>query len=264
MEEKNLCKISSVSKRNAVVFSLESSDYEPDYEKMAVLLVKSIRDHNKDIDIICGIFTNRIPGIETLDLLLKYDVQIVFDKQFEVEEDSVNYFLRNYTIFYFDYLQRTHNVLYLDIDVICLGDLTSVFNNDAFIVEEVPDYIVQLEQSYIGSIDHKLYYNWVHRLTPESTEVYDIDYNQYQYLKESDIEISKRIANIPVTNQNFGAYYPKHELSNSSLLFHYDGFIDSGTFYKLQNHPKYKLYTLFIDNVLKIKRNNNENYWEAL
>ena len=244
---------------NIVIFSLEHSENEPKYEKMAILLVKSLRDNNPNIEIVCGIFTNRLPDKSTIDMLLSYDVKIIYDQKFTVSDDSINYFLRNYTIHYFNYLSKNNNVLYLDIDVICLRCLDDVFNTKEYLVEEVPDYIITKEKEYIGDINHRLYYNWMHVLQPESKEVYDIDYAKHQYLKESDIEISKRTPKRAI-DQMFGAYYPKRVLDNS-YLFHYDGFIDSGTFYKLKDHKKYHIYTIFIDKVLKIPRQNDEQYW---
>lgn len=251
------------NKTNAVVFSLERSYCEPDYEKMAILLVKSLRDNNQNLNIYCGIFTNRMPSEETLQRLKAFDVNIYIDQKFYSEDDDINYFLRNYTIKYFSFLYETHNILYLDIDVVCLRNLEYVFNCKEFLVEKVPEYIVEKEKPYIGEINHPLYYNWVHLITKDSLSIYDINYDNLKYLKSSDIEISKRInnANIKVQDQNIGAYYPKHKLNNS-YLFHYDSFIDSGTFNKLKGHPQYLKYKIYVEKILKVKIENDEQYWK--
>ena len=133
------------NKTNAVIFSLERSYCEPDYEKMAILLVKSLRDNNQNLNIYCGIFTNRMPSEETLQRLKAFDVNIYIDQKFYSEDDDINYFLRNYTIKYFSFLYETHNILYLDIDVVCLRNLEYVFNCKEFLVEKVPEYIVEKE-----------------------------------------------------------------------------------------------------------------------
>lgn len=242
-----------------IVFSVDNNTDEPNYEKMAVLLAKSIKDTNPKAEMYCGVFGEHI-STDTDQQLRRLGVHVVYDT---IKTNSeLNYFLRNYTMHFFS--QRFDEFIYLDIDVLVLGDLSPILEHE-IIVEQVPDYIVEKEKPYIGSINHALYYNWVQVVNQQNKYLYDIDYSQNMYLKESDILISKRIINsdLKIHHQDFGAYYPKHELNTKSILFHYDSFIDSGTFYKLEefNPTIYKKYKLYAELILGIEINNNKEYW---
>jgi hypothetical protein len=63
-----------------------------------------------------------------------------------------------------------------------------------------------------------------------------------------------------------GAYYPKTKLLPSTIAFHYDGFIDSGSFWKLeqffpQMHKKYLSYAKYI---LNITQENDKRFWDDI
>jgi hypothetical protein len=63
-----------------------------------------------------------------------------------------------------------------------------------------------------------------------------------------------------------GAYYPKTKLLPSTIAFHYDGFIDSGSFWKLeqffpQMHKKYSSYAKYI---LNITQENDKRFWDDI
>lgn len=258
--------------KQAVIFALEKSNYEPGYEKMAILLVKSIIDTNPDIDVYCGLFTNRAPSLVTLGRLEAMGVKIITDVRFKSKQDDVNYFLRNYCCYHFSHemnlLEQYDRLTYLDIDVIVLGKLDFSFPSNGLLVERVPDHIVLREKEYIGDISSPLYYNWVSIVTNDNKHIFDIDYSNCMYMKQSDIAVSKKISesNLTLVDQNVGAYYPKHTLSGSSVLFHYDGFIDSGSFYRLEeyNPSLYKKYAMYVEHGLGINLNNDRGYWDGL
>lgn len=246
-----------------IVFSVEASTYEPNYEKMSILLAKSIRDTNPDANIYCGLFTNRTISDSTRKMLHKYNVTIIESIKFEVLDDSVNYFLRNYTMHYFSNILE--EFLYVDIDVIVLDDLKPLYN-DCIFVEEVPQHILEREEKYFELPNHRLYYNWYQMVTINNRWLYDMDYSKYKYMKDSDIEVSRRLSKMTnLIEQTKGAYYPKHSL-NDSLLFHYDGMIDSGSFYKLKDYDlkKYKQYKIFIESVLQMEIDNDDQYWKSI
>jgi lipopolysaccharide biosynthesis glycosyltransferase len=256
----------------AVIFALEDSKNEPNYEKLALIMIKSLLDTNPDIDIYCGIFTNRTPSNKTIQALKDSGVHVIEDIQFEVAEDSINYFLRNYCCYYFTHLnnllERYDRIIYLDIDVIVLDSLDKIqIPNNSILVEQVPDNILEFEKPYIGSIDHSLYYNWISVLNNTNKHVYDIDYYNNTHLKQSDILVSQNINNsdLKIIDQTIGAYYPKHELSNNTVVFHYDGFIDSGSFYKLEEHNKlvYKKYFTYAVHILNIVQENDKSFWHG-
>lgn len=257
--------------KQAVIFALEASNYEPNYEKMAVLLARSLRDTNSEIDIYCGLFTNRKPCEGTLHRLELMGVKIVDDTQFKTDANSVNYFLRNYCCYYFsnkmDLLVEYDRLIYLDIDVIVLDKLDFDIPNNSILVEHVPDKIVQKEKEYIGEVNYPLYYNWVSVITTQNKNVFDIDYSSCTYMKESDKQVSQNItdSNLTIVDQTIGAYYPKHQLTKTSKLFHYDGFIDSGSFYKLEEHNPalFKKYWLYATKAIGLELNNDKGYWDG-
>lgn len=245
-----------------IIFSIDASIEEHNYEKMAILLARSIKDTNPNAKMFCGCFTNRVPQESTIVHLLKLGVVILMDKKFQVLDDSINYFLRNYTMHYF--AKRLDKFLYIDIDAIVLGDLTNIYQSNKLYVEEVLENILVLESKYIDIPNHKLFYNWFQIVNRETAWVYDLDYSTdyIRYMKNSDIAVSKNIIYLDYTHQTIGAYYPKHKLSKESLLFHYDGFIDSGTFYQLEyfDYKKYKRYNLLC-RLLNLRNTNDKQYW---
>lgn len=254
-----------------IVFSVENSDSEPNFEKMSVLLANSIRDTMPNVDVFCGMFTNRNISEPTLKMLKAKNVTIIEDEKFIVDSNSINFFLRNYTKYYFTHemnlLEDYDYVLYVDIDVIFIKPFNVTIPNNSIIVEEVPEYIKNSkEKDYIGIVSIPLYYNWYDIITNDNKHIFDINYKEYDICKTSDIVISKNITNssLELIPQTVGAYYPKHGLNNESQLFHYDGFIDSGYFYKLKdsNEKLYKKYCILVEKILKIKITNIPDFWD--
>lgn len=259
--------------KQAVIFSLENSNNEPNYEKLSLLLSKSLKDTNADVDVYCGIFTDRQPSKSVLDLLTENGTTIINDIRFRVEENSINYFLRNYCCYYFSHvvnlLEKYDRLIYLDIDVLVLSSLDEIdIPDNAVIVEQVPENILKFEKSYIGTVDYPLYYNWYSIINKTNKHIYDIDYINNTYLKESDKLVSQNINNskLDIIHQTVGAYYPKHALNSNTVLFHYDGFIDSGNFYKLEDYdqPLYRKYFAYAAHVLNIKQENDKSFWNDI
>jgi lipopolysaccharide biosynthesis glycosyltransferase len=259
--------------KTAVIFALDNSNNEPQYEAMSVLLVKSILEYSTKMDIYCGVFTQRTPG-ERVEMLLKdAQVNMVYDQKFTVEKDSINYFLRNYCCYYFSHehnlLEEYDKLIYLDMDVLVMRNLVGInIPDNSVLVERVPDNILEFEKEYIGEIDHPLYYNWMTVVNEQNKFIWDIDYTANRYLKQSDILVSQRINNsdLNIVDIDMGAYYPKSVLLPSTIAFHYDGFIDSGSFYKLEQFfpQMYKKYSSYAKYILNITQENDKRFWDDI
>jgi len=257
----------------AIVFSLERSNNEPQYEALSVLLAKSIRESSTDVDIYCGIFTNRHPSQSVINKLETYDVNVITDCRFDVEPDSINYFLRNYCCYYFSHLhnllEKYDRIIYLDIDVLVLRNISTLqLSDNSVLVEQVPDNILEFEKDYIGTVDHPLYYNWISVINNTNKHIWNINYNENTYLKQSDILVSQNInsSDLKIVHQEIGAYYPKSKLVPSTIAFHYDGFIDSGSFWRLESFfpQMYKKYLAYAQHVLNITQDNHKGFWDDI
>jgi len=253
-----------------IIFSFESGVDEYGYEEMAALLSYSIKKNMPNVSVYCGCFTNNLPGDKILKILKGNNVEVIKDYQFNSGNKN-NYFLRNYTKYYFTHiynlLEQYKKVIYLDIDCIVLSDFRKLINTN-LICEEVPDKIIKKEELILNrKLPKKLFYNWIQVLTNNNKYLYDLDYNKLRHEKDSDILISERIIkdNIKYTQPDFTAYYPKRDLKNK-YIFHYDGFIDSGSFYKLGEYLEFKNIYLYYIKVLKyilnIEIKNNKEYWK--
>jgi hypothetical protein len=258
--------------KQAVIFALEDSKNEPNYEALSVLLTKSIHDNHGEVDIYCGVFTNRKPSSKIESMLTGSGVNIIYDQQFTVKDDSINYFLRNYCCYYFSHkhnlLEEYDRLIYLDIDVLVLRNLNNILLEDnAVLVEQVPTNILKFEESYIGTVNHPLYYNWISVVNNTNKHLWDIDYRANTYLKESDILVSQNInnSNLKIVHQDIGAYYPKHKLMPHTVAFHYDGFIDSGNFWRFEDFfpQMHKKYFAFAQHILNIKQENDKSFWNG-
>ncbi len=261
--------------KNAIIISIENNPGETNYEKLAIVLCKSIRQFNKSIKIFCGIFTNRLPATSTINILKQLDVTIIQEQMF-ICSTEINYFLRNYTMHYFSNiinLTEKYNLLYIDIDVICLDDPEKIFtkygNGKLPIVQKVPKFIINMhEEKYIGKVDTELYFNWFQIITADTQWLYDIDYLIYKDNKQSDIEISKRISNKYI--ESLEAIIPTRVPSNETILFHYDSF-DSfdnenpGTFlYLKSSHPQIFLKYKNIAKILGFQIQDSFNHYSDM
>lgn len=254
----------------AIIFSVEANIEEYKYEYMAALLANSIKSVMPEIKMYCGIFTNRLPDINLIETLERLGVTVIKDIQFNVEPDSVNYFLRNYTKYYFsniyNLLDEYEKIIYLDIDVLLLRPLQINKLDGYQYAEKVPSCIKKFEEKYTGLVHHNLIYNWFDVIGNENKHIYELDYEAIGICKQSDIEISKRIfkSKLELIEMTDSAYYPKRALTLETQLFHYDGFIDSGYFEKLRDThmAEYRKYKLMATEVFGMKITNEENYWE--
>ena len=165
--------------KGAIVFSIEKNIDEDKYEYMSILLALSILDQMPEVDVYCGIFTNREPDYKVIEALDRYGVKIVKDLQFKVPDDSINYFLRNYTKFYFsnkmNLLEKYENFVYLDIDVLVLKPLDFDNFSNKIYTERVPMGIKLLEEEYTGEVNHDLFFNWFDVITIDNKHIYDMD-----------------------------------------------------------------------------------------
>ena len=261
-------------KRQAFIFSVDDNPNEENYSKMALLLIRSIKDTNPDIDIHCGIFTDRISSDILNEIAEEFpEVNIHLNIVFSgCETQGSNYFLRNYTCWYFGelLLKDYDQLIYVDIDAIVLKEFNYTLEENSIVVEQVPDSIKKLEEPWIGVVKGNLYYNWWTIITPSNLFIWDMPYfdsNELLIEKNACVEVSARInrSKLKIINQEFGAYYPKHKLTSESVLFHYDGFIDSGSFWRLKAYSKklYKKYKLYTETILGLNNENNTDYWKG-
>ena len=260
-------------KENCIILALDNNPEEPDYHKMIFLLIHSVRMFDQDIDIHILIGSDRVPT-HTINLLKNLKKIFIYHNEFQSIQ-RIRYFLRNYCIKYFSYdqnlLKKYNQLIYIDIDVILIDKPSwPILNPNEIIVEKVPDEIIKIENNILRkNINNSkpVYYNWFTIVTDSNRFIWNIDYVSVTVLKDSDIEISRRInkSSLKIIDQTIGAYYPKHKLHKGTFLFHYDGFIDSGYFYKLKDFSP-KLYSK-LNKILKIyniKDNSVENYWENI
>jgi len=250
------------------IISIDVNPAEENYQELAVLLAYSLKmSQISNYRLICGLFTNRKPSDHIIKLLKRYNVEIVTDLKFTFHNREVPYYLRHYTSYYFSKIYN--NFMYLDLDVLVLKPLDDIYKKDIMYLEKIPDDIILKEVKYVPGIDklkYPIYYNWYQMINQYNRFLYDMDYNLFLKHKECDLEISRRIDKykniINTVPQTKGAYYPKHKLDNS-YLFHYDGFINSGTLYKLEEYDPlyYKKIKLFLKHILKIELKNDKLYW---
>jgi len=252
-----------------IIFSIDDNKKsEYGFSEMGALLSYSLKMTIPHVDVYCGLFTNNILPVNILNILKANNVNIIKDNIFNTYD--VSYFLRNYTMYYFSHIYNLLNeyktLIYIDVDCIVLNDFLSEIN-DEILIEEVPESIkTHIEINYNDlDISKKLYFNWMQYITNTNKYLYDMDYTNIQDEKQSDIMISDRIekSNLIKKRHKTTSYYPVRKLSKNTTVFHYDGFIDSGSFFKLKDIDEklYNKYLLIIEKILKIKLHNDEEYW---
>jgi hypothetical protein len=261
-----------------IIFNLEKTE-EYSFQYMGLILVKNIREYIGDIDIYCGIFTNRMPDDYVIKELKNYGVEIVVDKKFQIQDGGSNaHFLKNYTNKYFssnhNLLNKYKTLINLDIDLLILGDLLTYINQytkDVW-VHELPEYIKNYE--YIGLkneelVRNRIFFNPVTLITNKNKSLWDLKYEGMMLEgKNSDIEFSKKLlsSGLSFCTPEVVTIIPERQLTDKTLIFHYDGFGIDGTFILLNKYDKflYTKYKIYIENVLKIKINNDINYWPTI
>lgn len=217
--------------KQCICFSLSKNIKEKNYEYLTLLLLKSLELTNPNIDLYCGLFTDKLPD-EKLLKLIKDKVNIIHDKKFKVNGNR-NYFLRLYTMYYFTHvynlLEKYDQVIYVDIDVVFLKNFNYILPNKSILIETFPNYILkEVDKKYINK---PYFFPWFQILTKDNKFIYDLNYNsdtlQDDYFNAI---IESNLKQIPI---EFGALYDYKPLRNDTLVFHHDGFIWMGYGFKL-------------------------------
>jgi len=246
------------------------------YEKMAIALIYSIREHMPDVDIYCGNFTNNKISSSVRGHFEKKNVHICDDLLFDkVDPLSYNGYLRNFTKNYFakKLLDQYDYLVYTDVDVLFLKPLKFEFNptDPIIIVDNIPRWAREEMVRFTKiPLDGNLYLNWFDIINKHNQHVFDINYTDPAVLYDhgSDIIITERIDNsgLTIIDQQFGGYHCFKPVTTESLVYHYDSLYDEGSLYMLENthSSTYKKYVFFFEKVLGVTIENEVGKWEKI
>lgn len=218
--------------KQCIVFSLSQNTKEKNYEYLTLLLLKSLELTNPNIDLYCGLFTDKLPCNDLLNQI-KNKVHIIKDQKFTVNGNR-NYFLRLYTMYYFTHiynlLDNYQQIIYVDIDVVFLKKFNYILPKNSILIETLPDYILkEVDIKYIGK---PYYFPWFNILTNDNKFIFDLNYNDLDSLQDQFINKlhNSNLNKLPIT---FRALYGIQSLNNDTVVFHHDGFIWMGYGFKL-------------------------------
>jgi len=263
------------SAENKVVLDQLDSNASSPYEKMAIGLAYSIRQHHTDVDVYCGNFTNNKLSKYAQQWFSKLDVNYVEDIVFNnIGSDDSFCFLRTFCKDYFakTLLDTYDYLIYLDLDVIQLNPIKFDFDPTQPMVlkETMPQWTVNYHKEFLTGLDGPLCYNWVEIINKHNCHLFSMDWNNPEMLikHNSDVILSNRIlkTNLPVIEQDIGGYHFFKPVKQDSIFYHYDSLGPAGSLpnIKLLFPSAYQKYVFFFERLLNIKVNNQENYWEDL
>lgn len=231
---------------------------------MCYILILSLKLTNPDIKIFCGLFTDLSLNIDNnLLRFLKKNCTVIIDKKFNVSGID-NYFLRQYTCWYFSHIydltQKYDNVIYTDIDVVFLKKFNFYLNDNQVLIEEMPQIVKNEELTYNSE---KIFFNWIDIITKSNKFIYEMNYNNNDVQEKTEFYYTLNIlnSNLKQIKNNFGAIYPVKKLNDDSICFHYDNFDQRGYYYKLKSHKYFKKFDIFAKKYFS--RNYLNNYWES-
>jgi hypothetical protein len=268
----------------AIVFSSEnkvenlvghSVDVSSPFEKMAIGLAYSIRQHDANIDVYCGNFTNnKLSSVARLwfaKLKVKYVEDTVFNN---IGNDDSFMFLRTFTKDYFAklLLDQYDYLIYLDVDALVLQPLNFNFDPTSamVLVDTMPQWTVNYHRQYMKDLTGSLYYNWIEIINQHNKHLFDLNWNDPYTLAEhnADVMVSNSInlSNLNIVEQHIGGYHCLKYVNKDSLLYHYDSFGPAGSLHNLiETHPEqYKKYMDFLVGTLNTTINNQPGYWENI
>jgi hypothetical protein len=268
----------------AIVFSAEnkvenlvgtSVDNSSPFEKMAIGLAYSIRQHMPDIDVYCGNFTNnKLSSLARLwfaKLKVKYVEDTVFNN---IGPDQSFMFLRTFTKDYFakQLLDSYDYIVYLDIDVLMLQPLTFDFDPSSklVLVDTMPQWTVNYHSRFLKDLNGPLYYNWIEIINHNNKFVFDLDFTDPYVLTahNTDVLVSNAInsSDLQIIEQYIGGYHCLKPINRDSLLYHYDSLGPAGSLQNLKYYhaADYKKYLELFENTLNTEVNNQEGYWENI
>jgi hypothetical protein len=271
-------------KQFAIIFSVENrKHWEQDfksnmtlYEKMAIGLSDSIRQHMPEVDVYCGSFTHHLLSESFKDYLNKYNINICEDLIFpNLTPATYNLFLRSFTKDYFakKLLNQYQYLVYIDIDVLVLRPFEFSFDptDPVVIVTTVPEYVKRHQKRFTDlPIDTTLFYLWMDIINSHNAGLFDFDYNDPAILYDHNLDVilSSKIlsSGLKILEQDFGGYHCEYLPNENSLAYHYDGLTSEGSLYILKDtHPGlYKKYVFFFEKVLGAVIENKSGKWETI
>jgi hypothetical protein len=267
--------------KGAFIFSVENkhnkavhSDGSSTYEKMAIALVTSIREHMPNIDVYCGCFTNNRISDYAKKHFVNLNVNIIEDPIFNnVDSPLTALFLRSFTKHYFanQLLKQYDYLIYSDVDVLILKPLKFKFNpTDPFvIVDTMPEWVKNYQRQYTEIREGNLYYNWFDVINAHNAHIYDIDYNAAMLHEHmADMETSNNIdqSGLRIIDQDFGGYHCFKPVTEESLVYHYDDLGEEGSLVNIKNtHPlTYIKYRALFEHILHVPVSIKEGHWEEI
>ena len=269
----------------AIVFSAENkrvAGLDPDqsspYEKMAIGLAYSIREHLPDVDVYCGNFTNNklsaTARIWFKKLKINYIEELIFN---DIGADQSFMFLRTFTKDYFakTLLDKYDYLLYLDVDVVLLGKPQFDFDptQPLVLVDTMPQWVLNYHRQYLKDLNGPLYYNWIDIVNQHNKYIFDLDYTDSYVLHKhnADVLMSNRITDstLPRIEQHIGGYHCLKPITPEHTFYHYDNFGEEGTLYSIEPmHPEqYKKYINFFKQALNIKFSSDTDrtgHWDRI
>ena len=267
--------------KRAVVFSLENkhnktvhANGSSSYEKMAIALAASIREHMPDVDVYCGCFTNNRISNYAKTHLSRYNIHIVEDLIFdEVQSPLTALFLRSFTKHYFatKLLEKYDYLIYTDIDVLFLKPIEFNFDptGNVVVVDSMAEWVKNFQRQYTDIPDGNVYYNWFDVINKNNAYIYDIDYiGSALDNHNADLIITRRIdeSGLTIIDQNFGGYHCFKELTKDSMVYHYDNLGSESSFIRLkETHPAaFNKYMFLFEQVLGMKVSLQVGFWEKI
>jgi hypothetical protein len=217
-------------------------DNEYFFDFMPIIFLESLLKIKKDLKINIHLFLDPFIISKLLKYLLPYKKCFNNLNIIKTHFEFNNYDIR-YEIIKLGIEKIPNNFWYFDVDVLFLKPFDNLnISNSPFLVEKVPNNILKMEEKIIGK-QSNLFYNWYNYIDNNTRIIYKDFFSSAvitNTIKNLDIQFSKYLNDklIPINDQQFGFYYPKHKLKDfmDKYFFHYDGLIDSGTFYLLNDY----------------------------
>jgi len=259
--------------RYAIVFHTENK-HNSAYEKLAVILATSIREHMPNVDAYCGCFTENTLSSPIRESLLKLDIKLNEHPIFKGDQGDTSFYLRLYTKYFYSklILDSYDYLVYIDVDTLFLKPLKFDFDptGPIALVEKIPEWVKKDEAQRTTVPSGNLYYNWIEVINQHNKFLFDIDFTDLSILKDklADGFLSKKIdeSGLQLIDQKVGAYHCLKPLTKDTQVIHYDELDYDGSFINLEEmYPVvYKKYKLLIENVLGLEITNQKNYWENI
>lgn len=267
----------------AIILAVERGKHEDNYEKLACLLVYSIRLFHKGINIYCGIFSDNTITEQTRENLQQLDVTIMEDIIFKDNNIKQSITLKGNTIEYTNYMNRSYcqyyfsekllnkydYLIYLDIDVVLLKPINFLELSKlgkSIITYDYPKEAVYLDNQSIQSettgveeldIDDDLYFNFIAVINKYNKHIFKgaweniCNFKTYSLKFMTEFSASIKRERIDrVKNPNFAAWYPHLPVTDETVFFHHDGFHERGTLNRLKGITSlHETFTEYLHNI---------------